>query len=176
VGEASAWPYRSREPGVAYEDELVHWVAHRLATGEVFESVIAPRGPLAPRAASHVRLTEAALLGGTTIEAFRASWRTFLRDRDVVCSWGRYATRLFSHSGGFLPDARVDLRQVARSFARGKVGTLEEFVASLGAGPVTPMLPGASPPGRAGVRLGELSRVATCFARAGHHAETLATA
>jgi hypothetical protein len=115
-----------------------------------------------------VRLTEAVLLGGTTMEAFHAKWRAFVRDADVVCSWGRYAAQLFALSGGFLPEARVDLRHVARVFTRGKVGTLEDFVSKLAVGSWASASTSQRswdcvPSGRAGVRLGELSQVAAWF-------------
>src|SRR5205814_10036364 len=46
-GEANAWPVRT--PG-RRAPEIVHWVAWRPATGDTFEAVVAPRGPLAPSA------------------------------------------------------------------------------------------------------------------------------
>jgi DTW domain-containing protein YfiP len=155
VGEANAWPYRAREEGTTYEDELVHWVAVRVATGEVFEEVVAPTSPLAPRASSHVRLPVETIAGGGTLPALHARWRAFVRESDVVCSWGRYATSLFVSRGGHLPPARVDLRQVARAFTRGKVGTLEDLMARLEL-PAAPDLT----QGRAGMRLAQVSLVA----------------
>src|SRR4029079_5816870 len=62
VGEANAWPYRgapSRHP-----DELVHWVAYRVATGETFERIAAPAGPLSPSTAFHSAPPEQALPRG----------------------------------------------------------------------------------------------------------------
>jgi hypothetical protein len=156
VGEANAWPYRARESGTVYEDELVHWVAVRLATGERFDQVVAPMSPLAPRASSHVRLPVDTLLAGSTAPELHRRWREFLRDTDVVCSWGRYATSLFVAGGGHLPPARIDLRQVARAFTKGKVGTLEELLARLYLA-----APEDLGPGRAGMRLGQVARVAS---------------
>lgn len=159
VGEANAWPYRSRERGAVYEDELVHWVARRLGTGETFEYVVAPGNALAPRTASYVGLTEAALLAGGTTDDLCEQWRGFVRASDVLCSWGRYATSLFAARGGLLPHARLDFREVARVLTRGKVGTLDDFLARIHASPQAPLAGG-----RAGVRLGQVARVAAHFA------------
>jgi DTW domain-containing protein YfiP len=158
VGEANAQPYCARASGVEFEDELVHWAAHRVSTGETFDFVVAPKNPLAPRTTSFVALTEETLAAGGTIEELRAAWRAFVRETDVVCSWGRYATALFVASGGSLPPARLDLRQVARVSTSRKVGTLEAFVESLDVGPTA-----ALTPGRAGVRLAEVVEVARHF-------------
>jgi len=158
VGEANAWPYHSRERGVVYSDETVHWVAHRLATGETFERVVRPRNPLAPRTSTHVSLSEESLAAGVSVAALHEGWRSFLRPDDVVCHWGHYAAALFAVEGGHLPDARVDLRQVARAVAKGKVGTVEDFLAHIGS-PDSPRL--AS--GRGGARLGVVSAIASHF-------------
>jgi DTW domain-containing protein YfiP len=127
VGEANAWPYRSRERGVVYVDELVHWVALRPATGDVLDVVVAPRNPVAPRTPEHVKLSAEELRRGTTLEALNAKWAAFVRPDDVMCFWGHYGATLFARSGGVLPETRIDLRHVARLHARAKVGTLEEF-------------------------------------------------
>jgi DTW domain-containing protein YfiP len=154
VGEANAWPYRSRERGGLYEDELVHWVAHRVSTGETFDFVVAPRNPLAPRTPSYVGLPEERLASGGTLSELDARWRAFVRDTDVACFWGHYGAALFASSGGHLPAQRVDLRQVARGYARRKVGTLEEFLASMARAPAPPLATG-----RAGTRLVALAEV-----------------
>jgi len=152
--EANAWPYRGREGHAPRPDELVHWVAVRLGTGEVLDVVVAPAGPLAPATATHVRLDESAIRAGVPVEALHAAWRGFAREGDVVCAWGRYGTSLFVSQGGWLPPARVDLRVVARTVARRRVGTLEELAVSLA---VT--APPARAPGRAGARASQLEAV-----------------
>jgi hypothetical protein len=159
VGEANAWPYRSAERGAGlHPDELVHWVAHRPATGDSFAMVVAPESPIAPRTASHVRLAEATIAAGAPIAELRRAWRAFVRDDDVICHWGHYAPALFASAGGHLPAARVDLRQVARTVAGGRVGSLEDVAAALGveAPPITE--------GRAGDRLAKLAAVARRYA------------
>ncbi len=154
AGEANAWPYCARQSGAVYEDEIVHWVARRLSTGETFDVVAAPKNPLAPRTPAYVGLDAERLASGGTMDDLLARWRAFVRDTDVVCSWGRYGTALFAAAGGHFPEARLDLRHVARVFAKGKVGTLDDFVARSG----------VDAPhwatGRAGVRLGQVSSIA----------------
>lgn len=156
VGEANAWPYalRSRDP--SYEDEIIQWAAFRPATGETFSALAAPRRELSPHTALHAGLSEDAIRAGAALGSLHERWRAFVRDSDVVCSWGRYETSLFTASGAYLPPARSDLRQIARTLANGKVGTLEQYVSELGvlASPEAPLVPG-----RAGKRLGAVARV-----------------
>jgi DTW domain-containing protein YfiP len=162
VGEANAWPYRCPERATSYPDELVQWVARRVSTGETFELVVAPSHPLAPRTPDHIGLEAEELAAGVTRDDLLARWRAFVRDTDVVCSWGRYATSLFASAGGHLPKARVDLRQVARVYASGKVGTLDDFTATLG----PPAAPRSGPRGRAGARLAQVEAIARHFVAA----------
>ena len=117
--------------------------------------LVAPRHPLAPRTPDHIGLSSAVLAQGGTPDELFARWRAFIKDTDVICSWGRYATSLFASSGGYLPPTRVDLRHVARELVARKVGTLEEFGASLDAPPSPPLTSG-----RAGKRLAEIVRIA----------------
>jgi DTW domain-containing protein YfiP len=155
AGEANAWPFREREPGVVYEDELVHWVACRLSTGESFERVVAPARPLAERTPAYVELAEEALLGGGTRAQLLRGWRQFVREGDVVCHWGRFAADLFLHAGGHLPEGRLDLRSHARDHARARVGSLAEYLEAAGI-----VSDAVTVPGRAGRRLAELCAVA----------------
>jgi DTW domain-containing protein len=158
VGEANAQPYCARANGVPYEDELVHWVAYRVSTGETFDFVVAPKNPLAPRTTSYIGLSESELAAGGTMDGLTAAWRAFVRDTDVVCSWGRYATALFAASDAHLPPARLDLRQVARVSTSAKVGTLDELVERVGVAPTAPLAGG-----RAGRRLAQVVEVARYF-------------
>ncbi len=149
-GEANAWPYRSSERAARYPEELVQWLAFRPRTGERFELVKAPRH-LAPATPVHLALSRGALESGCTGEHLRQQWRAFVRDDDVLCSWGTYATKLFAAEGGYLPPVRLDLRQVARAYVKGRFGTLDELLLRLGVGS-SPTLGS----GRAGERLGQL--------------------
>jgi DTW domain-containing protein YfiP len=153
AGEANAWPYGSNERAAPHPEEIVQWVAYRPRTGERFELVKAPRH-LAPMTPAHLALSRQTLESGCTGEVLRRQWRDFVRDDDVLCSWGTYATTLFAAEGGALPSVRLDLRQVARVYFKGRFGTLDELFVRLGV---------ASPPaigsGRAGKRLGQLARL-----------------
>ena len=154
VGEANAWPWCAGTARVRYPDELIHWVAHRPASGEVFELIVAPRSPLAPKTTTHVELSEQQLLEGHAPEDVLRQWRDFQRDSDIVCSWGSYALNLFAATGGTLPPLRFDLRRVIKDILKRNLGTLESFAAELD-GSAIPSLAH----GRAGTRLALLSRV-----------------
>jgi len=159
VGEANAWPYTSSLRR-QYEEELVHWTAIRVATGERFEAVRAPRNPLAPGTLRWIELDEPRLRGGVSTGELASRWRAFTRPTDVIASWGTYATKIFESSGIPLSRPRVDLREAARMWSRGKVGALEEFVAKI------EQIPAPAPfEGRAGRRVAELEAIAAYFSR-----------
>ncbi len=159
-GEANAWPYGTKERAVSPE-ELVHWTAHRVATGETFSALLAPRGLLAPSTPGYVGIAAADLLAGLSPAAFCEAWKAFVRPEDVLVGWGGYPTRLFAQAfGALLPEARVDLRLATRGYAASRVGTMEAYLEANG-------LPG--PPslgiGRAGVRLAEMVAIARHLTR-----------
>ena len=158
-GEANAWPYASAERAGGFTDELVHWVARRPSTGETLDVVLAPRHPASPATTLHSGLSAEVLAGGRAVEELEERWRAFARETDVVCSWGHYVTALFAGMGLPLSRERVDLRHAARVYARGKVGTLDEFVARVG---LTPSPPAGQ--GRAHVRLAQIAAITGHFA------------
>ena len=155
-GEANAWPYGSAERVGGYADELVHCVARRVATGETLDVVLAPRHPLSPATALHTGLPAGVLAAGGRVEELLERWGAFVRSGDVLCSWGHYVTSLLGAIGVPFPADRVDLRGVARVHARGKVGTLDDFAARIGASPAPP-----AGQGRAHVRLAQIAAIAT---------------
>lgn len=159
-GEANAWPYGSPEKK-ASPDELVQWVAVRPATGERFEAFVAPRGRIAPSTSFHARVDEAWIADGMDAPELAARWAEFARPSDVVCSWGTYASKLFSQQVGVLAKTRIDLRVAARVFASARFGTTTDFLARLGTASAEPL--GA---GRAGVRLAEIVAIARALAAA----------
>ncbi len=156
--EANAWPYDSRERS-EHPDELVQWVACRMATGDTFDAFVAPRRALCPSTPRHLGVHGEDLLRGLTTDALLERWARFVRPDDVVCTWGHYGASLFVAAGGALPPTRLDLRREARMFAAGKVGTLGSFRARLAV---------EDPPlqarGRAGGRLADLVAIASFFA------------
>lgn len=166
VGEANAWPYRSGqirpedepdgrdERGAggrraardgARRDELVHWVAHRVATGRTFDLILAPARPLSPSTAFHVELSEDVLRGGAPRGELGERFARFCRPTDLLCAWGHHGLDLAIESG-IAPAERLDLRAEARRIANRKLGSLEDY-----AGMSPPPAPLA--PGRAGRRL-----------------------
>lgn len=151
VGEANAWPYRagaSRAP-----EELVHWVAHRVATGETFDMIAAPEGPLSPSTPFHSELTEDALRAGAPRGALFAAFARFSRPTDLLCAWGHYGLDLAVRSGGSLPAERLDLRAQAFQLIHRKLGSLEAYAATI-APPPAPLTAG-----RAGRRLAMLVQI-----------------
>jgi DTW domain-containing protein YfiP len=157
TGEANAWPYRSGELRTAHRDELVHWIAHRPATGETLDVIVRPRGPLAPGTPSHVALSADAIEAGVRVPELLDAWRGFVREGDVVCSWGHYAAGIFASAGGELPRTRVDLRAVSRALLRARVGAMDALLQGLG---IAPASLGTLGRGRAGVRAAQLARIA----------------
>lgn len=164
VGEANAWPYRGRwrttgelrEPSDETRDELVHWVAHRVATGETFAQIVAPAGPLSPSTAFHIELPEAAILGGGPRGELGARFSRFARPTDLLCAWGHHGLDLgldLAIAAGIAPSERLDLRAAAHRVANRKLGSLEDYAATLGP-PPSPLAPG-----RAGRRLALLVQI-----------------
>jgi hypothetical protein len=164
TGEANAWPYRRQELRTSYPDELVHWVAHRPATGETFDMIVRPSSPLAPSTPSHIGLAEGSILGGALASELFERWRAFVHEDDVVCSWGHYAAGIFVLAGGDLPRTRVDLRAVSRELLRARVGAMDELLGGLGIAPSSLESVGR---GRAGARAAQLARIASLLIERG---------
>ncbi len=152
VGEANAWPYTAGEDHA--RDELVHWVAHRVTTGETFAVIAAPEHALAPSAPFHIGLEPDRLRAGVPQAELLRGFASFTRPGDRLCAWGPYAPSLFAAAGGeVLPGAVIDLRAAAQRFTSRAIGSLEDYAASLG--PPSPPLA----PGRAGRRAALLAQV-----------------
>jgi DTW domain-containing protein YfiP len=147
-GEANAWP--ARHAGRP-DPEIVHWVAHRLATGETFEAVIAPRGDLAPSTPGHIGLPAPRLLAGGTVASWFERWRDFQRPGDELVQWGRYYGQLAASTGLDLAGDVIDLRAEASQALRRRLGTVDDCIGALG-------VPAAGLPlaGRGGHRLAGL--------------------
>ncbi len=161
IAEANAWRRRGVARADVWPDELVQWIAHRPSTGETFESVLAPRHPIGPGTVVQTGIPQEALATGDLPARMRERWRAFVRDTDVVCSWGEYGTRLMESEGGFLPATRIDLRAIARRDSKGKPGTPGEYLARAGRGIDASSVIGT---GRAGARLAQITAVARYFA------------
>ena len=152
VGEANAWPYRAG--GDKVPDEIVHWVAYRPSTGEQFDTLATPEGPLSPNTTFHTRLTEEQLQTAGSRTALLESFAQFLRPTDIVAGWGTYSLNLFAQAGGVLGE-KLDLRAVGQRLTNKKLGTLENAAAAVGA-PAEPLARG-----RAGTRLAAMAHIVT---------------
>ncbi len=150
-GEANAWP--ARRPG-GHPSEVVHWLARRATTGETFEAVVAPRRPLAPAIPGHIRISRERLAAGESWDSFRKRWAAFARERDVVCSWGRYPLDVLESEGVRLPAARVDVRPAVGPAFGTRAGAVEDCAQRLGLAPAQPFAIG-----RGGIRLAALSAI-----------------
>lgn len=150
-GEANAWP---RHHPDRTEPEIVHWLCQRLDTGERFESVVAPRGRLAPSTCHHIGLAAETLAAGESWDRFVARLRAFLRPDDLLVSWGTFALATLAHGGARLAQPHLDVRQVAGGVLHRRPGTVEACLDEMGA-PAPP----AWAAGRGGVRLALLCAV-----------------
>ena len=150
-GEANAWPRLHPE---RTRPEIVHWLARRIASGEMFESVIAPRGRLAPSTCHHIGIFPEALAAGESWDVFTARLQAFLRPSDVVVVWGIFPLATLAADGLRLQNRQIDLRPVAGNVLRRRPGTVEECSSQLEL--PTPQPWGA---GRGGLRLAGLCAV-----------------
>jgi len=147
-GEANAWP---RHHPAREEPETVHWVAHRPATAETFEAVMAPRRVLAAGTPGHIELSPHRLRAGCTRQQWHDAWAAFTRPDDILVMWGTYYRDLAAADGLPLAVPSMNLRdEVSRLLGR-RFGTVEASMASLGAKPMPLSLPG-----RGGRRLAAL--------------------
>jgi DTW domain-containing protein YfiP len=155
-GEANAWPVRV--PGHP-PPEIVQWLAWRPATGETFDAVVRPRGPLAPSAPLQLGLSADALAAGEEWASFRARWEAFARTDDVVCSWGHFPTGTLERETINVPEARVDARVAASALVGARVGTAEECARRLEEAARLEPARSARAPGRGGARMEALQRI-----------------
>jgi len=146
--EANAWPAKGAG---GHDAELVHWCAVRPSSGERFEAILAPRQALAPATANHTHFDAMRLLGGESLSAFLMRWRAFLRDTDVLATWGHFAIGLAERDDVPLPTTRVDVRRAATELAGERTGGQEAYLARL-ALPEPPTLG----EGRGGERVAQL--------------------
>jgi hypothetical protein len=146
--EANAHPLE-----VGLEPELVHLVALRPSTGERFESILAPRQPLARSTPLHTELPEESIRAGEDRDAALARFEAFLRPEELLGVWTTYALDLLWRDGvARRPSANVRLA-TARAL-RGKAGGVEQAIALLGA-----EAPELWAQGRAGRRIQALEAV-----------------
>ncbi len=131
-GEANAWPRHHPE---REEPETVHWVAHRPASNETFEAVMAPRQALAQATPDHVELSPERLRAGVTLRQWHDAWTGFTRPDDVLVMWGTYYRDLAAADGLPLTVPSVNLRDEVSRLLRRRFGTVEASMELLGARP-----------------------------------------
>jgi DTW domain-containing protein YfiP len=146
--EANAHPME-----VGLEPELVHLVAVRPSTGERFESILAPRQPLARSTPLHTELPEEALRAGEDRDAALARFEAFLRPDEKLAVWTTYALDLLWRDGVSKRGA-ANVRLATARALKGKAGGVEQAVPLLGA-----EVPSLWAPGRAGRRIQALEAV-----------------
>ena len=151
VAEANAWSYASGPDHPP--DELVHWVAHRVVSGETFDVIAAPAHPLSPSTPFHTGLSAERLRAGVPRAALLDAFAAFARPGDRVCAWGHYGPGLFTLAGGALSEPPIDVRAAAQRFTSRKFGSLEDYAATIG----PPPPPVAA--GRAGLRVALLAQI-----------------
>jgi DTW domain-containing protein YfiP len=151
LGEANAWPrfHPDRNP-----PEIVHWLARRIASGEDFSAVIAPRRTLAPSTSRHLRVSEQALLAGESWPSFSARWAAFVRPTDVLVYWGPFSLATAMADGLVCANPHLDARVLASRVLKQRTGTLEACLTAMS-------LPEPSPvgDGRGGERAARLFAV-----------------
>ncbi len=155
AAEPNAWPY----DGVAdrLPDEVAHFTAHRLATGETFDAVVKPTHGLAPATSYHLRLPPETFANGIPHAEMVAAYARFVKPTDLICTWGSHGLNLATQAGLALGTDRLDLRACAHRLLHEKFGTLEVLLERYG---------GARPPtepGRARHRLAMLVQLARAW-------------
>ena len=130
--ETNAWPVDARSP---HPEEIVHWLAVRGDESERFEAVVKPTHPLAPSVSSHTGLAPDVLRAGSTRADFRDAVGAFVREGDVLATWGRYAPRRMREEGLAPGLCSVALRRVAADRIRRAPGSIERCAESLGLAP-----------------------------------------
>lgn len=131
VAECNMWPHNAPERQ-QYPSELVQWLAVRRATGERFEAIVRPGGPIAPRTAAISGLSGDAIAAGISRAALDASFRAFLRPDDVVCAWGRNGLAIYATTTGQPAPAAIDVRHLAFAVAHRAFGSLTDVAATTG--------------------------------------------
>lgn len=92
---------------------LVHWLAHRLVSGETFEAIVRPDVDVPGNSVSYLGLSDEEVARGLDGPALREKWRAFARDDDVYASWGYFGLNAFKELTGEKP-VPVDLRAATK--------------------------------------------------------------
>ena len=134
--------------------QLLQIAAVRPATGERFEALVIPRGPLAPAAPSQLELPAERFAAAEPLDAALARFAAFLRPDDLLCGWGFFAVDLWRAEAGAERRPFVDLRLAAARVLGRRPGGVEQAADALAA----PAVPTWTE-GRAGRRIAALESV-----------------
>jgi len=105
--EPNAWPHGTADPP---PPEALQLQCLRVATGERFTALMAPRQPLSPKAAFHLDLPESQLHAGAALGPTQAAWHAFLGPEPVLGIWGYHALSLLRDEPGWHIPPVLDLR------------------------------------------------------------------
>ena len=148
----------SRHGGEDRSLAIVHCVALRLATGEVFQHFVQPppgRFP-SPCYLQHMGLTAELLQAGSTEAGLKEAWRRFIDPGDVVVAWNNTVLDALDSTVG-LPALRFHLKSAYRSHAKAMRGSLASMIDQLRLHrPVFPQLVG-----RAGAHVVDVAALLT---------------
>ena len=157
-GEANGWP---RTHPARQDPEIIQWQAHRPATGETFQSIIAPRRPLAPFTPAHIELSAEQLRTGESVADWHRRWRAFVRDDDQLVVWSCFHHDLARREQLPLPLATpFDLRPAATRVLQQRLRKVADCLPPPSTSPAPLSLPG-----RCGHRLAALVAAVTAFSR-----------
>lgn len=135
--------------------ELIHLVAQRLATGETFQAIVAPRRALALNIPFHAGLEAAQVRQGETLARALLRWDAFARTGDVLCGWGSFARTVLEAAESVKRDW-LDLRMLVARRQQKSPGDPSSAAQSSGAPPVA-----RAAQGRAGRTVAELLQIVT---------------
>ena len=105
--EPNAWPYGTPDPPPV---EALELRALRVATGERFTALMAPRQRLSPRAVLNLDLSASQILAGAALAPTQAAWQQFLGPDAVLGIWGYHALSLLRIEPGWALAPALDLR------------------------------------------------------------------
>jgi len=140
-----------------FDPELVHLAAERVATGERFEAIAAPRMPLSPGTPGFVGLPRDSLVKGEDAGAVARRFAEFVGE-GTLATWGAHTLELLS-GAGFAPSRRLDVRLWAARRVGRNPGGLDRAALRLSGTQPPPWAPG-----RAGLRVAALSQVLRALA------------
>jgi DTW domain-containing protein YfiP len=111
---------------------LVHVVALRVATGEVFEHFVRPPEGRFPRPLhlKHMGIESTRLETGASQQELSAAWQRFVADEDIVVAWNQSVLDALESAVG-LPQQQVHLKSAFRSHAKRARGSLLALVQQL---------------------------------------------